>query len=130
MSGCAALVSRGGKRRHSEVAGPPPLVPPRFVVDYEKSGGAGEDVDEGAGIVGIGRQSGRGFSHQADGSNGGLAAVGLVSGSLHRVVVDAGNLCGEDVRLKASRINEVVLKQLARFRSSVCVRRLGKSLNG
>ena len=101
----------GGDR---QVVDHPSLVPPALVVDHEQPRDVREYVDERAHVVGIGRQARLGLQDHAHRANGGQAAVG--SGrSEHRRVVDAGYQARERVRLEAGRVQQEILKELARL---------------
>src|SRR6266404_4102528 len=57
----AAIRSASADRRDHYVMNHPSLVPARFVVDDEQPGHIGEYIDECAGVIRIGRQTGLRF---------------------------------------------------------------------
>src|SRR5436309_9729220 len=98
----------------AQVVDHPALVPAALIVDDEKQGDVRKDIDEGANVIRVRRKAGFGLQNLADGTDGRQTAVGPGRGQ-HRGVIDAGKKLGEGVRLEAVRIEQVILKKLARL---------------
>ena len=66
-----AVRARSGDGWHRDVMDHPALIPAALVVDDEQGGNVGEDIVEGARIVGIGRKPGFGLERNAHGADRG-----------------------------------------------------------
>src|SRR5215470_6975549 len=99
----------------SQIMDHPALIPATLVVNYEKAGDVGKHIDKGTDVIGVCRQVRLRFKDDTNRANRGQATSGSCS-SEHCGVVDALEYCGERIRLKACRIQQVVLKKLTRFR--------------
>jgi hypothetical protein len=94
---CAWPSGRGLATAGTVMSCHPALIPAALVIDDEHRGNVSEDVDEGARIVGIGRQAGFGFQHDAHRADRGQSAISSGDGQLHVSVVHPGDYGGKDV---------------------------------
>ena len=99
-------------RGNPQVMDHPPLVPAALVVNNEKPGDVGEDVDERLDVVGVGRQTRLGLQNHAYGAEGGQTAIGSSRGE-HGGVVDSRYQAGERIGLEAGCVKQVILEELA-----------------
>ena len=118
QNGAELRMAAGTRRvvdwRDCQVMNHPSFIPAALIVNDEQARDVGEYVDERPDVVGIRWQAWLRFKDYTDRANRGQAAIGARGGK-HGSVVDARDDARKGVRLKSSRIQQVVLEELARF---------------
>src|SRR5258708_28444811 len=103
-----------GDGRDSQIVNHPPLIPTTLIIDHEKPIDVGEYVDECPHIIGIRRQTGLGLQNDPHSADSGQVAIRSGSGQ-HGRVVDTEKGSRKRIGLKASCVQQVILKKLARL---------------
>src|ERR1700730_5748673 len=85
----------------------PPLVPTALGVDHEQRRNVREDIDEGARIGGVGRQTRLRLQNDANSADGRQTAISAGDGELDMIVY-ARRHRRKDIRLKAAGIEQIV----------------------